>query len=319
MTTFSAFGGILFGYDTGVISGIKEMKAWLRQFGFVTDDLKKHSTGYAISSSTESLVVSILSAGTFVGALLGAPAAGKPFPLIPYSLHVFTGPFRYPRKKMGYHLCHSRLLHWYCYANRCNRYPTIRKHTRSCSIINVASSACIHQVVGRVFAGLGVGLVSVLIPMYQSEWYTNTLLVILFIYLTLFPVPPNGSVAPSFQHTSGPLLSVSFSPPLSTTRPRTATPLLPTKSLSLFNSHGLLSWPSACSSCLNLPVGSSSVAAMQMPQFLFHDLWEPLPTAPKLKPSSRRSVPTTKRKSLSESLLTLTASSSPRTRSSSAR
>lgn len=26
------------------------------------------------------------------------------------------------------------------------------------------------QVVGRVFAGLGVGLVSCLIPMYQSEW-----------------------------------------------------------------------------------------------------------------------------------------------------
>lgn len=26
------------------------------------------------------------------------------------------------------------------------------------------------QVVGRVFAGLGVGIVSCLVPLYQSEW-----------------------------------------------------------------------------------------------------------------------------------------------------
>ncbi|TEB29145.1 AmMst-1 [Coprinellus micaceus] len=59
MTAFSAFGGILFGYDTGVISGIKEMTPFILEFG----------------SSTESLIVSILSAGTFFGALLGAPVA----------------------------------------------------------------------------------------------------------------------------------------------------------------------------------------------------------------------------------------------------
>jgi len=75
-TAFSAFGGILFGYDTGVISGIKEMKSWLRQFGFPSTN-PKHKTGYAISSSSESLVVSILSAGTFFGALCAGPAAGE--------------------------------------------------------------------------------------------------------------------------------------------------------------------------------------------------------------------------------------------------
>jgi len=83
MTAFAAFGGILFGYvlyssvldlslfcallryDTGVIAGVKEMPDWLQTFG------KQRANGtYGISTSTESLVVSILSAGTFFGALL---------------------------------------------------------------------------------------------------------------------------------------------------------------------------------------------------------------------------------------------------------
>jgi len=37
-------------------------------------------------------------------------------------------------------------------------------------ILQTASAAIPLFVVGRVFAGLGVGLVSCLIPMYQSEW-----------------------------------------------------------------------------------------------------------------------------------------------------
>jgi hypothetical protein len=54
-------------YDTGVIGGVKVMKDWLRTFGSPSTDLDKHPTGYAITSSQESLIVSILSAGTFVG------------------------------------------------------------------------------------------------------------------------------------------------------------------------------------------------------------------------------------------------------------
>ncbi|KAG5336721.1 hypothetical protein C0989_012003 [Termitomyces sp. Mn162] len=73
LTAFSAFGGILFGYDTGVINGVKEMKDWLRTFGYPDPSAP---SGYSISSANESLVVSILSAGTFFGALLGAPMAG---------------------------------------------------------------------------------------------------------------------------------------------------------------------------------------------------------------------------------------------------
>ncbi|PBK72410.1 MFS monosaccharide transporter [Armillaria solidipes] len=128
MVCFSAFGGILFGYDTGVISGVKEMNNWLQTFGYATGN---PDTPYAITSSTESLVVSILSAGTFFGALAGAPVAD------------------YIGRKWGIIL--------------------------ACLVFSVgvamqtASTAIPLFVVGRVFAGLGVGLVSCLAPMYQSE------------------------------------------------------------------------------------------------------------------------------------------------------
>ncbi len=64
MVSFAAFGGILFGYDTGTISGITAMKDWLRLFGFPDPSAP---TGYSVSSSRQSLVTSILSAGTFFG------------------------------------------------------------------------------------------------------------------------------------------------------------------------------------------------------------------------------------------------------------
>lgn len=67
MVSFAAFGGILFGYDTGTISGITAMKDFLRLFGKPTDDIANFPTGYRITSSQQSLVTSILSAGTFFG------------------------------------------------------------------------------------------------------------------------------------------------------------------------------------------------------------------------------------------------------------
>ncbi len=54
---FVAFGGVLFGYDTGTISGIIAMKHWLLLFA---DD------GKTITASQQSLIVSILSAGTTI-------------------------------------------------------------------------------------------------------------------------------------------------------------------------------------------------------------------------------------------------------------
>jgi len=133
MTTFAAFGGILFGYDTGTISGIIAMPAWLKIYGSpgigtVTPD---NPNAYGITASTTSLVVSILSAGTFFGALAAYPVGdiiGRKLGLISACLIFSIG-----------------------------------------VAFQVAASALPLFVVGRVVAGLGVGLVSCLVPMYQSE------------------------------------------------------------------------------------------------------------------------------------------------------
>lgn len=53
---FASFGGILYGYDTGTIAGIQTMPYWLDEFNHP-------------SEGRISLIVSILSVGTFVGAL----------------------------------------------------------------------------------------------------------------------------------------------------------------------------------------------------------------------------------------------------------
>jgi MFS transporter, SP family, sugar:H+ symporter len=66
-TAFAAFGGILFGYDTGTISGLQQMPNWLRTFGHPVPVSSTFPDGYGISSSQRSLIVSILSAGTFFG------------------------------------------------------------------------------------------------------------------------------------------------------------------------------------------------------------------------------------------------------------
>ncbi|KAM0154166.1 hypothetical protein ACHAQE_007302 [Botrytis cinerea] len=70
---FVAFGGVLFGYDTGTIGGIITMRYWLDTFSTGYIDPKTSQLG--ITSSESSLIVSILSAGTLFGALFAAPVA----------------------------------------------------------------------------------------------------------------------------------------------------------------------------------------------------------------------------------------------------
>lgn len=113
MTCFAAFGGFLwvarrvhvcpacfwlicyrrhsYGYDTGYISGVKEMRGWLELFGQPRND---GSGEYFLPSGDDSLVTSILSAGTFVGALLAFPVGdflGRRYGIVVYLLVFCAG------------------------------------------------------------------------------------------------------------------------------------------------------------------------------------------------------------------------------------
>ena len=84
-----------------------------------------------ITSSEQSLVVSILSTGTFFSALFAAPIAD----FLGRRLSITSRP----------------------------RYPHLRSWCRHTGHCFHSSSLC------RIFAGWGVGMVSILVPMYQSE------------------------------------------------------------------------------------------------------------------------------------------------------
>ncbi|KAF2705335.1 high affinity glucose transporter RGT2 [Pleomassaria siparia CBS 279.74] len=126
---FVAFGGVLYGYDTGTIGGILGMRYWKNQF----------STGYHstkdgtldVTASQTSQIVSILSAGTFFGALTAAPVADM------------IG------RRLG--LVVSNVV--FCFG----------------VILQTASTAIPMFTAGRFFAGYGVGMISATIPLYQSE------------------------------------------------------------------------------------------------------------------------------------------------------
>lgn len=125
---FVAFGGVLFGYDTGTIGDILGMDYWLKLFANHIDP----ATGKPVLTSGQSSeIVSLLSVGTFFGALLSAP----------------TGDLL--GRKMG-------LMSWlvvFCVG----------------VALQTAATAIPLFVAGRTIAGLGVGGLSALIPLYQSE------------------------------------------------------------------------------------------------------------------------------------------------------
>lgn len=74
MCGFAAFAGVLFGYDSGYISGMLAMREFKIEYGNAVSTSQDPS-GYLYTSSQKSLIVSILSAGTFFGALFSGVLA----------------------------------------------------------------------------------------------------------------------------------------------------------------------------------------------------------------------------------------------------
>ncbi|RDW73099.1 MFS sugar transporter-like protein [Coleophoma cylindrospora] len=137
---FVACGGLLFGYDTGTISGIQAMNAFQEQFS--TGYVDTHDHERTITPAQASQVVAILSAGTFFGALMAAPMGDSRLGRRS-SLMVAVGIFSFG------------------------------------VLLQTLAMALPLLIAGRFFAGLGVGIISVLVPVYQSEmapkWIRGTL------------------------------------------------------------------------------------------------------------------------------------------------
>ncbi|KAI5199389.1 monosaccharide transporter [Aureobasidium subglaciale] len=73
MCAFASFGGIYFGYDVGWISGVMGMKYAIHTFTGLPYDTPAED--FVIGASDKALVTSILSAGTFFGALIAGDLA----------------------------------------------------------------------------------------------------------------------------------------------------------------------------------------------------------------------------------------------------
>lgn len=124
LCAFASFGGIFFGYDSGYINGVLASQVFI--------DAIMGPGHTEISSSRTSLIVSILSAGTFFGALIAGDLADK------------FG--RRPTIIAG-----------------CTIYVV------GVVLQMFAATALATIVIGRLVAGFGVGFVSAIIILYMSE------------------------------------------------------------------------------------------------------------------------------------------------------
>ena len=138
MCAFAAFGGIFFGYDSGYINGVLGMKYFVHLFTGLDPDapeFQKGATpgpdGFAVPAWKKSLIVSILSAGTFFGALMAGDIAdfvGRRTTVIIGCIIFIVG-----------------------------------------VALQTAASNLGLLVAGRLVAGFGVGFVSAIIILYMSE------------------------------------------------------------------------------------------------------------------------------------------------------
>ena len=139
IVAFAAFGGIFFGYDTGWMGGVLNMDYFIKQYTGAqypdvvypgADSLDSRIVAYrkdifSIKPSQQSLVTSILSAGTFFGAIIAGDLAdfiGRRFTII-IGCGIFT---------IG-------------------------------GILETASTGLGVMVAGRLIAGFGVGFISAIV------------------------------------------------------------------------------------------------------------------------------------------------------------
>jgi MFS family permease len=142
MCAFAAFGGIFFGYDTGWMGGVLGMKYFIRQYtGMQYPDVlfpdtssqqhKDYVADFKLPAWEQSLTTSILSAGTFFGAIM----AGDIADFIGRRITIIVGCFVF---SVG-------------------------------CILETASTGIAVMAVGRIICGFGVGFISAIIILYMSE------------------------------------------------------------------------------------------------------------------------------------------------------
>lgn len=132
-------GGFLFGYDLGVISGCLIMNPFIDVMGVYDPSSKlANAQGFVLTSDRQSLITALLSAGTFIGALAQAPISD------------------YMGRRMS-------MLVWATLFS-------IGAVIQTASGESSNTDANLGQIVaGRTIAGLGVGALSGLAPLYLAE------------------------------------------------------------------------------------------------------------------------------------------------------
>ncbi|KAI1415194.1 general substrate transporter [Hypoxylon sp. FL1857] len=123
MCAFAAFGGIFFGYDSGYINGVMGMSYFIKQI--------EGPDATVLTGDHKSLITSILSAGTFFGALMAGDIAdwiGRRTTIIGGCIVFLVG-----------------------------------------VALQTASAGLALIVAGRLVAGFGVGAVSAILILYMSE------------------------------------------------------------------------------------------------------------------------------------------------------
>ncbi|CAO1597510.1 hypothetical protein XANCAGTX0491_001317 [Xanthoria calcicola] len=132
MCAFAAFGGIYFGYDSGYINGVKGMAYFIhQQTGKPYPVSDEEKAKFVLEAWRDSLITSILSAGTFFGAII----AGDIADFIGRRMTIIAG-------------CTVFMIG---------------------VILQTASAGLGLLVAGRLIAGFGVGFVSAIIILYMSE------------------------------------------------------------------------------------------------------------------------------------------------------